>query len=74
VTTDNDRYEKHDRSILEQLLQAHGIYTILGWLAEAVRKQGKERVSKAVLAKDKAKVKKLSEEIARNIEKARDAT
>ncbi len=50
---------------LRDFVNQHGVYATLTFLAEIVREGGK---------KHKSEVQRLTEEIARNIERARDAT
>jgi hypothetical protein len=72
--TDARKQKGVDETILADLLERIGIYGLLTMLAEAVRKQGKRRQKETILPVRLKHYIKLSEEIAKNIEKARDAT
>lgn len=73
MTDSKTHNENHDQAMVEQLLDSNGIYWFLTVLAAAVRKQGKKRQKLSMVPRVSKQYVKLSEGIARNIEKARDA-
>lgn len=62
-----------NETVIEDLLDRVGIYGVLTMLAKAVRKQGKKRQKLSMIPSVSKQYVKLSEAIAQNIEKARDA-
>lgn len=73
MTKKNKMQQVVDETVLDDLLERVGIYGLLTMLAKAIRKQGKRRQKLSIVPTVAGEYVRLSEEIAKNIEKARDA-